>query len=544
MRAPVSFRWGVFVLATLALVVVWGGHAQVSRSVLESQTREATGQAEIMVRAFERSTHRTIHEVDIILRSLALDFAEGGLEHARRTIDRGFYDPSLIHHFTILNAAGERIYRSGDKDGAADPGDPAMVAFHQGTGKDLMHIGQPFPGSTTGRPLIRFSRRLSGPDGGFAGVIAANIDPDHLSNVYKYTNIGQNGSVTLIGLDKVIRARGVRLGQDGDGIGTAIPHSRLWEELSRSLSGVYWQTTKTDGRLRAFAYRVVEGYPLVVAVGVAQEDIEAAVADLRRTMFVIALLLSASIVLVSVLLVVQHRAAEQLQAALSVNRDFLARVSHELRTPLNAIIGFSEIIKEQVLGPQAGPRYADYAKDIHDSGQHLLTLINDILDLSRLQAGKLALDLEPVNVAAAIDWATRIIAPQVDAKRIRMDMSVQPGIGHVIADERAVKQMMLNLLSNAVKFTPVGGRILVAVAKGSGGRCHVRVTDNGIGMTPEQMRQALIPFGQASALTTREGQGTGLGLCIVKSLMDAHGGSLRIDSRPGKGSEITLEFAA
>lgn len=544
MRAPISFRWGVFVLATLALVVVWGAYAQMSRSVLDSQTREAVGQAEIMVRAFEKSTHRTVHEVDITLRSLALEFSEGGLEHARMMIDLGLYDPSLIHHFAVLNAAGDLIFRSEGMGGAVNLSDEAMFAFHQNTGKDLMYVGQPYAGSTTGRPLMRFSRRLTAPDGSFAGVVVANIDPDHLSDFYKHTNLGQNGSVTLIGLDKVIRARGVRQGQDGEGVGTAIPHSKLWEELSRSLSGVYWQETMTDGMLRAFAYRVVEGYPLVVAVGVAQADIEAAVADLRRTLFVIALLLTVSVVLVTAFLVVQHRTAEQLQAALNVNRDFLARVSHELRTPLNAIIGFSEVIKEQILGPQAGPRYADYAKDIHDSGQHLLTLINDILDLSRLQAGKMALHLEPVNVAETIEWAIRIIAPQAEIKRIHLDMSVQPGISHVTVDERALKQMLLNLLSNAVKFTPDGGRILVAVVKGSSGRCHVRVADNGIGMTPEQLRQAMVPFGQASAMTTREGQGTGLGLSIVKSLMDAHGGNLRIDSRPGKGSQITLEFAA
>ena len=127
MKAPVSFRWGVFVLTTLALVVVWGGYAEVSRGVLQSQTREAMAQAEIMVRAFEKSTHRTVHEVDIILRNLALDFAEGGLEHARRMIDQGLYDPSLIHHFAVLNAAGEPVFRSEGRDSAADFSDHLLV---------------------------------------------------------------------------------------------------------------------------------------------------------------------------------------------------------------------------------------------------------------------------------------------------------------------------------------------------------------------------------------------------------------------------------
>ncbi|MDQ2103214.1 sensor histidine kinase [Azospirillum isscasi] len=542
MRLPISFRWCVFALAAVAVTVVWGAYAQVVRSVLEAQTREAVAKAEVMVRAFAKSTHRAVHEVDITLRSLALEFGESGLPGIRRFLDQTLYDPTLIHHFTVLDADGTVLFRSEGPGVPANQRDETAFAFHQGTGRDLMHIGTPFPGATNGGPLLRLSRRLTGPDGGFAGVVIANIDPDVLGEFYQQANLGPQGVATLIGLDKVIRARGAR--HDAEAVGLTIPHSRLWEELRRSLVGVYWQESKTDGVLRAFAYRMVENYPLVAAIGVAEEDIEASMADLRRTLFLLAAILTASILLVSLFLLVQHRTAERLRAALTLNRNFLARVSHELRTPLNAIIGFSEVIRDQMLGPQAGGRYADYARDIHDSGRHLLGLINDIMDLSRLQAGTLPLRPENLDVAPVVEWAFRMVAPQADAKRIRLDLNVEPGSHSVSADERALKQMLLNLLTNAVTFTPDAGRILVTVSGGAEGGCRVRVVDNGIGMTPEQLHQATVPFGQPEVHVAQPGQGCGLGLSIVKSLMEAHGGRLHIDSRPGEGSQFTLDFAA
>ena len=542
MRLPISFRWCVLALSAVAVTVVWGVYAQVTRSVLEVQTRESVAKAEIMVRAFAKSTHRAVHEVDITLRSMALEFEESGLPGIRRFLDQMLYDPTLIHHFTVLDADGSVLFRSEGPVGPANQRDETAFAFHRGTGRDLMHIGTPFPGATSGGPLLRLSRRLSEEGGGFAGIVIANIDPDVLGEFYQQANLGPLGVATLIGLDKVIRARGAR--QDAEAVGLAIPHSRLWEELGRSLSGVYWQTSKSDGVLRAHAYRMVENYPLVASVGVAVEDIEAAVADLRRTLFVLAAILTLSILLVTLFLLVQHRTAERLRAALALNRNFLARVSHELRTPLNAIIGFSEVIRDQMLGPQAGGRYADYARDIHESGRHLLGLINDIMDLSRLQAGTLPLHPEPLDVALVVEWAFRMVAPQADAKSIRLDLNVEPGSHSVSADERAMKQMLLNLLANAVTFTPNGGRILVSVSGGAEGGCRVRVMDNGIGMTPEQIDQAIVPFGQPEVHVSQPGQGSGLGLSIVKSLMEAHGGRLHIDSRPGEGSQFTLEFAA
>lgn len=541
MVAPVSFRLGVVVLAIIALVAVVGGYVQMSRTVFETQLSDTLHSAQSTVRAYERSTHRTLHEIDVTLQSFAQRHVEGGLANARKIIDHGWYDANLIHHFSVFDADGSLIFRSEGRDPVESVGRQALYSFHRGTGQTLMFVGAPYIGSATGRPLLRFSRRLETPEGGFAGIVVANVDPDQLSDFYQQAMVGPRGTVSLVGLDRLVLAIAAGSGQPG--IGARVDDAGLWEGLSRSLTGSYRQTADTDGLARVFVYRQVQGYPVVVKVGVALADIEDAVAPLRRHLQIIVILLTVSIVIVAVFLIIQHRNAEQLRAALAVNRDFLARVSHELRTPLNAILGFSEVIKDQILGPNAGPRYTEYARDIHNSGQHLLNLINDILDLSRLQAGRMDLHMERLEIQPAVEWAIRIITPQAQDKAIRVDCAVDPDVTHIVADERALKQMLLNLLTNAVKFTSAGGRILVTASHGDGGNCVLRIADNGIGMTPEQLRQAVVPFGQVSAMTTRPGQGTGLGLSIVKSLIEAHGGRMRIDSLPGRGSQITLEFA-
>ncbi len=556
MKNPISFRWGIGLAVAVALAMVWAGYAQMSGALLEGQQHDSIAGAETTARAYESSTGRMLHDIDVTLRNFAAKYGEGGLDRARGLIDEGLYDVSLIHHFSVFDAGGALLFRSAGPgapdilpadvpaDAAAEtPDNDVAIAFHRGAGASLLHAGRPYAaGPPDGRVLLRFTRRLNDAAGRFVGIVAAGVDPDHFSDFYRQADVGLHGVVALVGLDAVVRARGAKFGKDG--VGLSVAGSALWAALRTAPVGVYWQDSLADGYRRAYAYRPVAGYPLVITVGAAQVDMEAAVAGFRHHMRIIALLLSLSVVTVALLLLVQHRNAERLEAALAVNRDFLARVSHELRTPLNAILGFSEIIKDQLLGTQAAARYADYANDIHVSGRHLLTLIDDILDLSRLQAGRMALHLEPVDPVAAAEWAVRIVTPQAEQKSIRLDIDRLVPVAPVVADERALKQMLLNLLSNAVKFTPRGGRIHVTVGRTVGGRCVLRISDNGVGMTPEQLRQAVVPFGQAAALVAHPGQGTGLGLSIVKSLIEAHGGHMRIDSRPGQGSQVTLEFAA
>jgi signal transduction histidine kinase len=214
-------------------------------------------------------------------------------------------------------------------------------------------------------------------------------------------------------------------------------------------------------------------------------------------------------------------------------------MSHELRTPLNAIIGFSEILQQELFGPLGSRRYRDYARDIHDSGTHLLELINDILDVSKAAAGKLELSEDNVRPADLIGAAVRLVSPRAQEGGVILAAAGGSDLPLIHVDERRMKQVLINLLSNAVKFTQAGGRVIVAAdADESGVRFIVR--DTGIGMRPEDIPKALSPFGQIDSALARQYAGTGLGLPLAKELVELHGGHLRIDSELGRGTTVTI----
>jgi signal transduction histidine kinase len=223
--------------------------------------------------------------------------------------------------------------------------------------------------------------------------------------------------------------------------------------------------------------------------------------------------------------------------------EFLANMSHELRTPLNAILGFSEMIEQQMFGATAG-KYVEYAHDIHRSGNHLLALINDVLDLSKLEAGKLELHETETFLPALVDECLTLVRGRAEAGCVELKSDVAPSLPRLRADARAVKQVLLNFLSNAVKFTPEGGRVVVRAECNAAGNICLSVADTGIGMNAAELEVALQPFGQVDSQHARKYEGTGLGLPICKSLMELHGGALSIVSEPNAGTTLTARFPA
>jgi signal transduction histidine kinase len=233
------------------------------------------------------------------------------------------------------------------------------------------------------------------------------------------------------------------------------------------------------------------------------------------------------------------RAYRQLAAANQHKSEFLANMSHELRTPLNAIIGFSEVLHERMFG-ELNEKQAEYLQDILTSGRHLLSLINDILDLSKVEAGRMELELATFDLPAAVDNAVTLVRERAARHGITLDLYMDPAVGVVIADERKVKQILLNLLSNAVKFTQDGGRVSVTASTVDGtvdppGDIEIAVTDTGVGIAPEDQVTIFQEFRQVGSGAQRQ-EGTGLGLTLTKKFVELHGGRIWVTSEVGKGS--------
>jgi len=237
-----------------------------------------------------------------------------------------------------------------------------------------------------------------------------------------------------------------------------------------------------------------------------------------------------------------NKARYEAELANRAKSDFLARMSHEIRTPLNAIIGFAEMIRDEAMGAVQPPAYRDYAGDIHGSASHLLNLINDLLDLSKIEAGKMELQEELVDLADTARSCLSLVRERASRNGVELQREAAADLPPLVADERSVRQMLLNLLSNAIAYTPSGRGATVRVFVGEDGGLVMQVADQGIGIAPEDMPRVLSPYGQVDNVWVRERGGTGLGVPLVRSLIELHGGRFEIESAPDVGTTVTLHF--
>ena len=237
-------------------------------------------------------------------------------------------------------------------------------------------------------------------------------------------------------------------------------------------------------------------------------------------------------------------ARQQAERASTAKSEFLAKISHEIRTPLNAIIGFSEVMIDERFGPVGNERYAQYLKDIHSSGGHLISLLNDLLDLSKIEAGKLELNFVSVNLNDLVQSCVAIMQEQANKERVIIRTSLPANLPQIVADARSVRQIALNLLSNSIKFTGAGGQVIVSTAVNDGNEIVLRVRDTGVGMSEKELQTALEPFRQLATAARWGSSGTGLGLPITKALSEANHARFRITSQVDTGTLVEVAFPA
>lgn len=389
-----------------------------------------------------------------------------------------------------------------------------------------------------------------------AGIAALSLNPTVLTDFYRKVDAGQHGAIAILDEDGAARAQ--RTG--GIEAATSVPNFDLLEKAQHTPSGSYVGNGVLDEVERVFSYRTVAGYPLIVVVGFAVDDVlgvyrPAARATLAAsgiiTVFVAAvvfLFTRQTAVLEETVQHLAHNRSELIisknaaEAANTAKSQFLAGMSHELRTPLNAVIGFSEMIRNDALSLNASPKYREYAGHIYDSGQHLLHLIDDVLDMSKIEMGHLEIHSEDVDLAEVVPHSMKMVADRARAARVSLIRDLAPGLPLLVADRTHLIQIILNLLTNAIKFTPPPGDVTVAARLTPTGSMLLEVADTGIGMTSEEIQLALQPFRQVDNRLARENQGTGLGLPIVKSLAELHDAEFVVESAPHQGTTIRITF--
>lgn len=518
-------------------------HAYLRETVYQLEFTRRVEYAKNLAHSFEEHTRALLDEVVTVLKAARYEFERhGDLSAVEAFLKIIPMQGKIVDHIAIDDRDGDVVLLNGYPSfPRANVADRDYFVFQKNNRGDELFIGTPVVGRASGKMLFRISLPLRDPNGAFAGIVKAGVDPQGFSQFYDSVILGPNGVAALIGLDKIIRARSSGSAQ---AVGQSIAGSALWPALEKSPHGTFPQVSIVDGEPRVYAYRKVAGYPLVVAIGVAERDARAAARYLRDLTTLLASLATLVVFAVAVLLWRQMTIARALATANQAKSQFLARMSHELRTPLNAVLGFSEIIRDQTFGRDAAAKYAEYAGDIHVSGAYLLELINDILDLSKIEAGRYDLAEEEVDVLGVAADCLAMVTEVARRGGVVLRNRLGSDIPRLRVDRRALRQILLNLLSNAVKFTPEGGEVAVLGYVDSTGDLVIVVRDTGVGIRADFLAQITEPFARDTALVRDKVEGSGLGLAISDQLMKLHGGTLSIETLVGRGTAVNLRFPA
>ena len=551
-------------LVALILALLGGLAAWQSRHWAEEAVRlTLIGEATLLAEHTARSLHGIDLTLQEIVRQIELDWRAGKApgQSQEGMLQRYFGALPQVSGLLILDRQGRLVATQvGELMRDAASGERAYFRTHRDAFEPgRLFIGEPLRSGTSGATHFAASYGLRDPQDGFGGVAVAIFDPFYYRRHYQHLEPGvATRDVALIDDSGVILANsvgfpvsvGVPLGQD------RFAEAYMPEITSGELMQILLPAS-SDSHLAVMLD--VPGLPFYGFVGMreskALKDWERLVWGMVAASFLV--LLGAAAAFAGMwqreqarrqaydALELAHRetgeARDRAEAASDAKSRFLAHISHELRTPLNAILGFSEVIRDGLLGDDR-KRDREYATLIHQSGRHLLQIINEILDLSRIESGRMTLEPTQLDLRSLFEAAELLTREDFNERGVRLEFAIPKRCPSLYADDRAAKQMLVNLLSNAAKFSPTGTVVRLGASRRTDGGLEIDVTDQGSGIPDSLLPRIFEPFSQAQGMTTSDGHGTGLGLPLVRSLIELHGGEIHIDSREGEGTRVILSF--
>ena len=558
----------VLLAGMLALLVVWGCVGALLWMKWSDAVEAEMRQNANLARTLQEQTLRVITAADQALLRLREAVRAGELDPAdlSRFASESGLAPDILVQLSLVGAdarfMGSNLDTDASKTGRVDLSEREHIRVHlypgsvpraaAALGEGGLFIGKPVLGRVSGRWTIQLSRRIDGADGRPLGVAVASVDPGYFEAVYGEVELGGQGAVSLAGRDGVVRARVVGGVPMGTGRTLSSESGGDWHLQAEAGHAIF--RSALDDIERITAYRRIPGLPLHIAVATATDEALSQWRQTRTVVLGVTALFSATLLAAAWSFVAGIRRLERSNEALRVSEAqahsasraksaFLAHMSHEFRTPLNAVIGLSQLLQRMELPETAG----QFVGHIHQAGEQLLALTNDVLDLSRIEAGEMLLEQLPFELAPLLEAVRVLVQPQADAKGVALQLDAPPDLPAVLTgDPLRLKQVLINLMGNAVKFTPAGSvtlRVREIERTRRASTLRFEVADTGIGISPQQQARIFEPFTQADSSTTRRYGGSGLGLSIVRRLVAMMDGQLDVTSTPGEGSSFGVTLS-